>query len=325
MRIIALALLAALPLCAHAAGLRFIDVPAGPGGPALTGAVWTPCAEPAGEVVVGPISVPGTKDCPIRGDHLPLVVISHGVGGWTFGHHDLAESLADAGFVVAAIDHPLDSGRATDRSRMGALEVWSSRPADITRLTDFMLAGWADHARIDPKRIGFYGFSRGGFTGLVLIGGNPDFEKLASVCVDYPKLRTCAQLRAGERPPVLPHDPRIRAAVLADPVIGRIFAPSDLKGVVVPVQLWASERGGDGVLPHEVATMAEGLPAAPEMHVVSGAAHFAFLPPCGAELARLAADEGICTDAAGFDRVGFHNEMNRAVVAFFRAQLAAKN
>lgn len=324
MRMIVLALLAALPLSAHAAGLRLVDIPADPGGPALTGAVWTPCAEPPGEVRVGPISVPGTRDCPILGEHLPLVVISHGVGGWRFGHHDLAETLADAGFVVAAIDHPLDTGRATDRSHMGSLEVWSSRPADIRRLIDFMLAGWTDHARIDPARIGFYGFSRGGFTGLALIGGNPDFEKFASICVDYPKLRTCAQLGAGERPPTpLVHDPRIRAAVLADPVIGRIFAASNLKDIVVPVQLWASEQGGDGVLPHEVATMAESLPTAPEMHVVGGAAHFAFLSPCGAELRRLAAD--VCTDPPGFDRAGFHNEMNRAVVAFFQAQLAARS
>ena len=325
MRMIVLVLFAALPLSAHAAGLRFIDIPAD-AGPSLTGTVWTPCAEAPGAVSVGPITVPGTKDCPVVGNHLPLVVISHGVGGWTFGHHDLAETLADAGFVVAAIDHSLDTGRAADRSHMGALEVWSSRPADIKRLTDFMLAGWAEHALIDPARIGFYGFSRGGFTGLVLIGGNPDFEKLASACLDYPKLRMCAQLKAGERPLApLQHDPRIRAAVLADPVIGRIFSASDLRDIAVPIQLWASEQGGDGVLPHEVATMAEGLPAAPEMHVVSGAAHFAFLPPCDAESARIAADKGICIDAAGFDRAAFHGEMNRAVVSFFRAQLAGRS
>ena len=115
----------------------------------------------------------------------------------------------------------------------------------------------------------------------------------------------------------------IRAAVLADPVISRLFPASGLRDVAVPVQLWASEQGGDGVLPHEVAAMAEGLPARPELHVVPGAAHFAFLAPCGAELARLAPD--ICADAAGFDRVALHAEMNRAVVAFFRQRLAGND
>ena len=42
---------------------------------------------------------PGAKDCPV-------IVISHGSGGSFLGHHDTAETLADAGFVVAAISHP---------------------------------------------------------------------------------------------------------------------------------------------------------------------------------------------------------------------------
>ncbi|MFP3747982.1 hypothetical protein SB816_33500, partial [Achromobacter sp. SIMBA_011] len=48
------------------------------------------------------------------------------------------------------------------------------RPTDIKRLVDYMLGPSADAARIDPARIGFFGFSRGGYTGLVLAGGNPD-------------------------------------------------------------------------------------------------------------------------------------------------------
>ena len=71
--------------------------------------VWTPCAEPAQEIKIGPYVLAGRRDCPIVGDKLPLVVISHGHGGSFLGHHDLAEALADAGFVVAAINHPGDT------------------------------------------------------------------------------------------------------------------------------------------------------------------------------------------------------------------------
>jgi hypothetical protein len=47
--------LAATALClattlAQAAGFRFIEVPADAAGPALTGAMWYPCAEPPGEI-----------------------------------------------------------------------------------------------------------------------------------------------------------------------------------------------------------------------------------------------------------------------------------
>jgi predicted dienelactone hydrolase len=40
-----------------------------------------------------------------------------------------------------------------------------------------MLAAWSDSARIDPSRIGFFGFSRGGYTGLVEIGAELSLGK----------------------------------------------------------------------------------------------------------------------------------------------------
>jgi hypothetical protein len=93
---------------AQAAGFRFIEVPADTDGPALTGAMWYPCPEPPGEIAVGILTVRGVKDCPISGDKLPLVVVSHGRGGSFVNFHDTAETLADAGFTVAAINHPGD-------------------------------------------------------------------------------------------------------------------------------------------------------------------------------------------------------------------------
>src|SRR5437867_3950980 len=110
----------------QAAGLRFIDVPADSRGAGSTGAVWSPCAAPAREVALGRLTVPGVEDCPIVGDKLPLVVISHGRRGLFSGHHDTAEALADAGFLVAAINHPGDN--ASDTSRTDDLSVLIERP-----------------------------------------------------------------------------------------------------------------------------------------------------------------------------------------------------
>ena len=47
--------------------------------------------------------------CPVTGEKLPLIVMSHGRRGWFGGHHDTAAALADAGFVVAALNHPGDT------------------------------------------------------------------------------------------------------------------------------------------------------------------------------------------------------------------------
>jgi transposase len=62
--------------------------------------MWSPCSKAPGEIDLGNTTVPGVKDCPIGGEKLPLVVISHGRGGSFIGHHDIAEMLADAGFVA---------------------------------------------------------------------------------------------------------------------------------------------------------------------------------------------------------------------------------
>jgi len=97
---------------AKAAGIQLLN-----SDPGLLGAIWYPCTAepedvPLGDLAASPeIRLTGVKDCPVRGEKLPLVIFSHGRGGWFTMHHDTAEALADAGFVVAAINHPGDNGK----------------------------------------------------------------------------------------------------------------------------------------------------------------------------------------------------------------------
>jgi predicted dienelactone hydrolase len=301
---------------AQAAGFRFIEAPAGPDGPTLTGAMWSPCSAAPAEIDLGNATLPGVKDCPITGGKLALVVISHGRGGTFLGHYDIAETLANAGFVVAAINHPDDT--ASDLSRSDDLSVFAERPQDIKRPIDFMTGASPAAANIDPGRIGFFGFSRGGYTGLVLLGANPDWALATAFCEQSP-IHICDQIRRKEFPAQpLTHDPRIKAAVLADP-LALVFTADSLQGIKAPVQLWASERGGDGVTPPMVAAVDTGLPIKHEYHVVPNSGHFAFLAPCPPGLTKDRPE--LCTDAPGFDRSAFHQQFNAAVLAFFRAQL----
>jgi predicted dienelactone hydrolase len=305
------------PTLAQGAGFRFIDIPADTDGPAIHGAMWYPCSTPPGEVDLGKIALPGVKDCPLPGGKLPLIVVSHGRTGSFVGHHDTDEVLADAGFIVAAINHPGDT--ATDPSRSGNLSVLVERPTDIRRAIDFMVGTSPVATGIDRERIGFFGFSRGGYTGLVLIGANPDWAHAAAICQGS-SVGLCAQAKRREYPTQpLAHDARIKVAVLADPLA--IFFTSDsLAAIQVPVQLWASERGGDGVLPHDVASVDKYLRVEHEYHVVPNAGHFAFLTLCPPELATQSPE--ICTDAPGFDRAAFHRQFDADVLTFFRAHLA---
>ncbi len=314
-------LLGAIILCltatlAQAAGLRFIDIPADAEGPALKGAMWYPCFQTSGEVDFGKFTLPLVKDCPLRGEKLPLIVVSHGRRGNFLGHYDTDEVLADAGFIVAAIDHPGDT--VFDLSRTDDLSVYVERPNDIKRLIDFMVGTSAFAANIDRERIGLFGFSRGGYTGLAVIGANPDWAIATALC-QQSTTHVCEQIRAREFPaqPVT-HDPRIKAAVIADPLTV-FFTPDSFGAIGIPVQRWASELGGDGVLPHSADIVDQTLPSKHEYHVVPNAGHFAFLAPCPPALAKEVPQ--ICVDASGFDRVAFHKQFNADVLAFLRTHL----
>lgn len=303
---------------AQAAGFTFLEVPADAQGPALRGAVWYPCdaqAASAAPLALGPlITLQVAKDCAIRSGKWPMVVISHGAGGSFLGHRDTAAALADAGFVVAAISHSGDNFE--DMSRHRDLSVFISRPMDMKRLVDHMLRGWPE--RIAPAQIGFFGFSRGGYTGLALAGAVPDFRAGLTWCAKDSTVPMCVQSRNNELPAGPPvRDERIKAAVIADPL--SFFDAQGLKDVKIPVQLWASERGGDGVLPARVEVVRRGLPSPPDFRVPAGSAHFAFLAPCSEAMAKALPD--ICNDAGGFDRVAFHDTLNAAVLAFFRQHL----
>lgn len=308
----------------HAAGLQRIHVPADQTGPELAGAVWSPCALPPGNVDLGrAFPLPGTLDCPIAASSLPLIVLSHGYGGSFSDLHDLAEALADAGFVVAAITHPAERGPGSHADELSAI---IERPIDMKRLISFMIERWSEHAKIDAARIGVAGFSRGGYTALALGGGEPDWRKLTAICPPSSPLPYCAGARGNQ--PVAAIEPlndlRIKAAVLLDPAFGPLFLPDGLTHVQVPIQLWASTYSGnnlslDGVSPSNVAAINDALPRPHEYRVADNATHFAFLPPChlktGQEI------NIVCLDAPGFDRQVFHRVFTAAVTQFFQAHL----
>jgi predicted dienelactone hydrolase len=182
-----------------------------------------------------------------------------------------------------------------------------------------MLRDWKDRAAIDHANIGFFGFSAGAYTGLVLAGGNPNFRRISPNCPESRKSLDCEQFRRGDIPSNLPHEPRIRAAVLADTARNPAFTREGLAGIQIPLLIWRSELAGGGVDAKNSALTASRLLGKPEIHVVP-AGHYAFLPPCTPPLA--AAVPRICTDEpAGFDRAAFHRDFNASVVGFLREHL----
>jgi predicted dienelactone hydrolase len=305
---------------ALSAGFERVTV-ADPNGPPLEAGIWYPSEAPASSQRLGLYQQSVAAGAPVAGRGLPLIVMSHGSGGSFEGHYDTALALAEAGFVVAAVTHTGDNYR--DQSGFTLVE---NRPRHIKALVDYMLASWPHRGTIDPARIGMFGFSAGGFTALVAIGGVPDMTLSAAYCAAHPDEWACRKVRehpagAPATPPAFVHDPRIAAAVVAAPAIGYSFTPQGLAGIKASIQLWRGDS--DEVLPHprHAQNVYDGLPTKPEYHVVPNAGHFAFLAPCTPAFEAVAPD--ICRDPAGFDRAAFHREFNAAVVAFFKAKLPA--
>jgi predicted dienelactone hydrolase len=301
---------------AAAAGLKLVTVPADASGPAITVAVWYPSLDKPSPVTFGPFTVLAALEGKIDGRGLPLVVLSHGRGGSFVVHHDTAEHLADAGFVVAALNHPGDT--ALDKSLFDNLSIFIRRPVDVKRVINDLTGASPFAATIDPNRIGIYGFSRGGYTALAAIGGNPDFALGLPLCEGRTD-KACDQIRAHEYPKEpLTHDRRIKAAVIADP-FAAFFSAEGLAGITIPVQLWASETGGDGVEPKTVAAVDTALKSPHTFTMVAHTQHFSFVTVCPPDIAEH--QPIICKDPPGLDRAQFHEQLNDALAKFFRVNL----
>jgi predicted dienelactone hydrolase len=289
-------------------GFQRVTVADSDGKPREVG-IWYPTNAPASPQPLGPYRQTVAIDGPVAGRQLPIVVILHGVQGSFANHYPTALALGEAGFVVAGV---------TQGDDMPLLE----RSRHVARVLDYLLAVWPHHHRLDPTRIGIYGFSVGGFAALVTIGGVPDLSHIPVYCAQYPD-RVCAILKERNVDTTVPgsawvHDGRIKAAVIAAPTLAFTLGPEALAQIKVPIQLWRA--GSDEITPHPRAAEAiyNGLPTRPEYVVVPDAGHFAFVA-CGGEMAKRAA--AICKDAPGFDRVAFQQQFNAAVVAFFKARL----
>lgn len=286
-------------MVAHAQGApdQVIHFP-GPKGETIEGGVWLPAEDGAAH---------------------PLVVISHGNGGWYQGHSDAAEALSQAGFIVAALTHPGDNFRDPSRG----LHL-TGRAPQLSALVDYMTSDWTGPVTVDSERIGAFGFSAGGFTVTSIIGGVSDAGAIQTHCAANPEIFACRLVAmfggidfSDWRPET--HDPRIKAAVIAAPAFGVSFTDESLRSITMPVQLW--QAADDQILPspYNVEPVRDRLGRAPEYHRVENAGHYDFLTPCAPEMRATVPD--ICTSPPGFDRAAFKIDFNREVVRFFREAL----
>ncbi|MGV1760017.1 alpha/beta hydrolase family protein [Rhizobium sp. A22-96] len=303
-------------------GFDEVRVPNGSEAP-LTGGIWYPTTDGPRNVPLDGFSQQVALNGAVKGRGLPLIVLSHGGAGSYAGHYDTALALARAGFVVAAISHAGDTH--DDQSKV--MMLWR-RPAQLSRLIDYMLSDWRGRAAIDTRRIGAYGFSNGGFTVLVEAGGIPDLMKIDPYCASNPTHDLCTALAQAGVHSIsainIPSDAwkpdrRIKAIAAAAPAFGFTFDRAGLASVSVPVLLWRAADDRRQPNPWYEEHIRDALPLVAEYHVEARAGHYAFLPPCSAHM--LKSLPQICVDAPGFDRADFHKRLNAELIRFFQAGL----
>jgi predicted dienelactone hydrolase len=307
-----------------AVGFQQVTIP-DRSGKSMQAGIWYPSNTQTSVHPLGMFTQEVAPNGPIAGQGLPLILISHGTGGSLSSHIDTANALARAGFVVVAITHIGDNTQ--DQSYVGNRIDLIDRPRQAKVSLDWVLSAWPGRLNLNPRRVGIFGFSLGGFTSLVLIGGTPQIERMAQLCDSKPDAPECAfiknahgdQLSPNIEAPLWIHDERIKAAVIAAPAASYLFGPGDLREVSVPIQLWRAENDSHAPDAWNGAVIRDNLKAHPDSHLVQGVDHFVFLAPCSEALERIAAQ--ICRDPAGFDRAAFHRAFNRSLVDFFTTKL----
>lgn len=296
-------------------------------------AIWYPSSAPEASLTRGPFTMSvSNRGEPMPSKH-PLIMLSHGTGGMSLTHHEIAAATARAGFMVVALTHPGDNFK--DRSMVRKLEYLTERPRQISRVLDALLsdAKWGPY--IDVNRIGFIGHSAGGFTGLALIGATPSFANCVKHCAanfdedpwfcqqfgPKEKALDVARTTSSMLPIPSSRDARFKAVVLISPV-GAFSERSVLSTLTTPTLVYVALKDSVLVPRFHAEAVGAGIPNATIIVNTQGG-HFMLasklnVPP-GTRTGIKGAE--VNDDPPGFDRSASISEAGSAIPKWLNENL----
>ncbi|SFR34965.1 alpha/beta hydrolase family protein [Litoreibacter janthinus] len=258
------------------------------------------------------------------GGKLPVVVLSHGLGGNWRSLAWLAEDLAGQGALVISINHPASSTFDFDMAE--GLKHWT-RARDMSRALDKLMDDPTFSGRIDTSRIMAAGFSYGGWTALSLGGVKGNLAGEAAECEAQGEASThCSDLKKagisfGDLDADMWNasykDQRITHVAAIDPALHHGFTKANVADLTADTLMIGLGEGKDRLVAtdFDASGFVEILPDAKVVRIVP-AYHFSLLPlckPAGAAILKEENDDPVCTDPAGAKRADIHAEVASAI------------
>lgn len=319
-------LLVAAQTSAYEAGWMQMQVAgATPEAPRTTVAMYYPTMAPSRAIPMGPFALNVAMGSPPTSRVKALILLSHGIAGSELGHSGLAQALARAGYLVAALRHPGDNWQDRSLIEKSPERYFEERPAQASRVIDAVLADptWKDRIASDSQgpRVGALGHSAGGYTVLALAGAKPDLLRLRRHCqaeaTDDPIFCSLARqspaiVSATAAAPMV-QDTRVRAVVALAPT-GVLLTADSLAAVRAATMIYEAELDRFLVPRFHAEWVAQHLPA-PNLRRVPNAWHFAFMDTPSMPIAT--PDGDVAANPPGFDRAAFLQQLAVDITAFF--------
>jgi predicted dienelactone hydrolase len=278
-------------------------------------------------------------DAPIREiKAYPLIILSHGTGGSAASMAWFARTLAQNGYVVAAVNHHGNSGAEPEYTLSGFV-LWWERAKDISKVIDLMLDDEYLRRIVDEERIGVAGFSLGGYSALAVAGAMLHVE-------DWRKLRSSPGYESISRLPPeakftlddvdrmieddavaiesIKHadddyrDARVKAAFLMAPVLVPLMEKESLRNISVPIGIVAGDRDDQSVLEENGIPLSESVEDS-NLVIIPGVGHYIFL--CEGNLRGKLFARKYTLDSNAIDRGKVHRDVARLAVDFFDSSL----
>ena len=256
----------------------------------------------------------------------PIVLLSHGDRGQSTNLAWLAERLAEQGYLVAGVDHWLNTTLNNEPEE--TLRLWN-RPLDIRFVLTRLLADPAWGPRIDPRRIGVAGHSSGGYTAFALSGAIFEPERMDAYCQSDSRGPDCELTAEADAAQVdfvqaskSYRDERVRASFAMAPAVGAGIQVSSLARITTPVHV-VTTRDDELLDPTRNAMhYARHTPGA-VLTIREQGGHFVYLSRCSllSVVFTYFLEFDVCGTRSPVDRGLAHQEIAELAVEFFDQNL----